>query len=170
MQYSVCLEALRKQGEACDPAGPFCSRGHVCHESRCLRVCNKDTACAPGQICDGSLYTGGQARERADRGDPPDLLYCRAAGGEDSHCNLRKDKSCARGLFCLGAKCRKIQHAPLGAPCQEIRGLMCTQGAICHAGRCRKTCAAAKDCAPGPGGKPKCEMIQAGGKSQGVCL
>lgn len=170
VQYHVCLEALRKQGEPCDPAGPFCARTHVCHEGRCLRVCTTDSGCAAGQICDGSLYTGDEAKARAERGEPADLLYCRAAGGDNEPCNLRKDKSCARGLFCLGARCRKIQHAPIGAPCQEIRGLFCAPGAICHSGRCRRSCTTAKGCPMGSSAKPRCERVRVGTKTQGICL
>lgn len=169
-QYRACLDAQRRQGELCDPTGPFCSRGNVCHNGRCLMTCTKDANCDMGQICDGSLYTGDQAKARAEAREEPDLLYCRQAGDSGAACNLRMDKSCQRGLFCLDSRCRALRHVPLSAECNELQGIFCEEGALCFAGSCRRPCDTVKDCLHQPGRKLRCQERLVHGKAQRICL
>jgi hypothetical protein len=168
--WRVCLRATRTQGETCAPGGPFCARAHVCHAGRCLRECRSDTDCGDGQVCDGALYTGARARQRAAAELPPDRLYCRKAGDPGEPCDLSRDKSCARGLYCLGARCRRIRHVRVGRPCRELRGILCSKGGVCYAGRCRKPCKKNADCPWRKGRRLECRLRPVEGKARRICL
>ena len=174
--FKGCIKADRTQGQACGAAGPFCARDHVCRTSLCVKQCVTDKQCSKSQICDGTIFRGPDARQRAALGGKPDLHYCRRAGERNAVCSLRKDVSCRRGLFCLDARCREIHRARLGQPCRELRGLFCAKGAVCYDGLCRKDCAADGKC---PGARPRqrrspkattCQPQTVHGQKVKICL
>lgn len=168
--YRGCLDAPQQQEQSCKPSGPFCARDHICHRDKCLKTCKDDKVCGKDQICDGTFYTGKDAKQRAEANAKPDILYCRKAGAKNAYCNLSVGKSCARGLYCLGSRCREITRAKLGKRCREMRGIFCEKGAMCYAGKCRQICKVDQDCKRSRRRKGKCQERTISNQKVGLCM
>jgi hypothetical protein len=168
--FRGCLEAKQTHGQPCASAGPFCARDHICYRRKCIRTCADDKGCAKGFICDGAFYKGPDARRNQAKGAKPDVRYCRRAGGNNAACDLDAGKTCARGLYCLSRRCRKIQRAAVGKPCHERRGIFCTKSATCFAGKCRKQCKINQECPRVRRKAGKCQLRTVRKQKRGLCF
>lgn len=168
--YKGCVEAKQKHGQPCSRVGPFCAQEHICYRGKCLHTCARDKGCPKGFICDGAFWTGTDAKRKQARGTKPDIRYCRSAGGKNAACDLRRDKPCARGLSCLGNRCRTVTRVALGKPCHERRGILCAKGATCYAGRCRQQCKVHENCPKVHHKAGRCLARTVGKKKIGLCF
>lgn len=168
--YKGCVEAKQKHNQPCSGVGPFCAQEHICYRGKCLHTCNQDKGCPSGLICDGAFWKGADAARKQARGAKPDIRYCRLAGGKNAACNLRRGKTCARGLFCLSNRCRTITRVALGKSCHERRGIFCAKGAACFADRCRRECKVNQDCPKVRGKAGRCQARTVRKKKIGLCF
>ncbi len=168
--FRGCLDAKQTHGQQCASAGPFCARDHICYRRKCLRTCADDKGCAKGFICDGAFYKGVDARKNQARGAKPDVRYCRRAGGDNAACDLSAGKTCARGLYCLSRRCRKIQRAAVGKPCHERRGIFCAPSASCFGGKCRLQCKVDQECPKVRRKAGRCQLRTVRKVKMGLCF
>ncbi len=168
--FRGCLGAKQTHGQRCASAGPFCARDHICYRRECIRTCVDDKGCAKGFICDGAFYRGVNARKNQAKGAEPEVRYCRRAGGENAACDLHAGKTCARGLYCLSQRCRKIKRAKVGQPCHESRGIFCAKAASCFGGKCRKQCKIDRECPKVRRKAGRCQLRTVRKRKMGLCF
>jgi hypothetical protein len=163
--FSACLPTTQREGQPCKASGPFCRRGLVCHDDKCVETCATAGDCGKGRVCDGALYRGPKRKARAARRAEPDVRYCREAARRGQPCHHNLDVGCAKGLACIKFRCRKVYRRKANRRCDPDRGRFCEKGLLCFEGYCRRPCLQDADCLeerPGSAG----DEARAGAKNE----